>query len=279
VLLLVGVAFIMVGFAFKLALVPFHLWIPDVYQGAPVPVTAFVATVSKGAMFAALLRLFGPIEIRIGHSLFLMFATLAVASMIAGNLLALLQQNLKRLLAYSSIAHFGYLLVAFLASGTQAMVAVGFYLVAYFITTIGAFGVITILSSGGAEVETVNEYRGLAMRRPGASSVLTVMLLSLAGIPMTAGFVAKFYIALTAAGATLWTLLIVMLMTSGVGLFYYLRFIAAMYMQPGREMVAPAVVPRVSADLLLAALVGLLMWFGLYPGPLIRMIQAALAAA
>jgi NADH-quinone oxidoreductase subunit N len=279
VLLLGGVGFIMVGFAFKLALVPFHFWIPDVYQGAPAPVTGFVATVSKGAMFAALLRLFGPLDLRIGHSLFLMFAALAVASMIGGNLLALLQQNLKRLLAYSSIAHFGYLLVAFLASGTQAAVAVSFYLVAYFITTIGAFGVVTILSSGGAEVETVNEYRGLAVRRPGASGVLTIMLLSLAGIPMTAGFVGKFYIALTAAGATLWTLLIVMLVTSGVGLFYYLRFIAAMYMQPGREMVAAAVVPRVSAQLLLAALVGLLVWFGLYPGPLIRMIQAALAAA
>jgi len=279
VLVLGGVGFIMVGFAFKLALVPFHLWIPDVYQGAPAPVTGFVATVSKGAMFAALLRLFGPLDVRIGHSLFLMFATLAVASMIGGNLLALLQQNLKRLLAYSSIAHFGYLLVAFLASGTQAAVAVSFYLVAYFITTIGAFGVVTILSSGGAEIETVNEYRGLAVRRPGASSVLTIMLLSLAGIPMTAGFVGKFYVALTAAGATLWTLLIVMLVTSGVGLFYYLRFIAAMYMHPGREMVAAALVPRVSAQVLLAALVGLLVWLGLYPAPLIRLIQAALAAA
>src|SRR6185437_4084630 len=124
-----GVGLIIVGFGFKLALVPFHLWTPDVYQGAPAPVTAFVATVSKGAMFALLLRYFTVVDLRSHHVLVVVFAMLAIASMATGNLLALLQSNVKRLLAYSSIAHLGYLLVAFLASGTLAATAVTFYLV------------------------------------------------------------------------------------------------------------------------------------------------------
>ena len=223
VVALVGVGLIVVGFGFKLALVPFHLWTPDVYQGAPAPVTAFVATVSKGAMFAVLLRYFTIIDVRAHHTVFLIFAILAIASMVVGNLLALLQSNVKRLLAYSSIAHLGYLVVAFLASGALAATAITFYLVAYFVTTIGAFGVVTVLSSADSEAEDLDEYRGLFARRPWLSVVFTAMLLSLAGIPLTAGFVGKFYLTVAAGGAALWSLLIVMMITSGIGLFYYLR--------------------------------------------------------
>lgn len=275
VVVLVGVGLVIVGFGFKLALVPFHLWTPDVYQGAPAPVAAFVATVSKGAMFAVLLRYFTIIDVHAHHSVFLIFVILAIASMVAGNLLALLQNNVKRLLAYSSIAHLGYLLVAFLASGTLAATAITFYLVAYFVTMIGAFGVVTVLSSADREAEHLDEYRGLFARRPWLCAIFTAMLLSLAGIPLTAGFVGKFYLTMAAGGAALWSLLIVMMVTSGIGLFYYLRIIVAMFMEPaiaasaGRE---PSRLPLI-AGLTLWALSAALVFLGVYPAPLIRIIR------
>jgi len=274
---LAGVGLIVVGFGFKLALVPFHLWTPDVYQGAPAPVTAFVATVSKGAMFAVLLRYFSAVDLRAHHTLFLIFAILAIASMAAGNLLALLQRNVKRMLAYSSIAHLGYLLVAFLASGVLATTAITFYLVAYFVTMLGAFGVVTVLSSADGEAQELDEYRGLFARRPWLSAIFTAMLLSLAGIPLTAGFVGKFYLTVAAGGAALWSLLVVMMIASGIGLFYYLRVVVAMFMEPetaasaGRE---PAQVP-LAAGVTLVALTVALIWLGVYPAPLIRLIRIA----
>ncbi len=278
-IVLAGVGLIVVGFGFKLALVPFHLWTPDVYQGAPAPATAFVATVSKGAMFALLLRYFSAIDVRAHHALLLVFTILAIASMVGGNLLALQQRNVKRLLAYSSIAHLGYLVVAFLASGALAATAVTFYLVAYFITTLGAFGVVTVLSTGEREAEDLDDYRGLFVRRPWLAAVFTATLLSLAGIPLTAGFVGKFYLTVAAGGAALWSLLVVMMVTSGVGLFYYLRVVVAMYMQSAGEEVAGVTPPRVPlvAGMTLAALTVLLIWIGVYPGPLIAFIRLAVA--
>ena len=165
-LVLPGLALILTGFGFKLAVVPFHLWTPDVYQGAPAPVTAYIATVSKGAMFAVLLRYFygsGAHDLR---PVYLVFTIIAIASMFAGNILALLQSNVKRILAYSSIAHLGYLLVAFQASGDLGPTAVTFYLVAYFVTILGAFGVVSILSDGTRDADALEDYRGLFWRRP-----------------------------------------------------------------------------------------------------------------
>ncbi|HQZ38502.1 MAG TPA: NADH-quinone oxidoreductase subunit N [Vicinamibacterales bacterium] len=276
---LVGIGLIVVGFGFKLALVPFHLWTPDVYEGAPAPTTAFVATVSKGAMLAVLLRLFSEVDGRGHHALFLGFTVLATASMVGGNFLALLQRNVKRLLAYSSIAHLGYLLVAFLASGALAETAIAFYLVAYFVTMIGAFGVVAVLSTGEHDADSLDDYRGLAVRRPWLSAVFTAMLLSLAGIPLTAGFVGKFFLTVAGGGAALWPLLAVMMVTSGIGLFYYLRVIVAMYMQPVSESTAAAGTARVPlvAGLTLAALTILLVWLGVYPGPLIAFIRSAVS--
>jgi NADH-quinone oxidoreductase subunit N len=278
---LAGIGLIIVGFGFKLALVPFHLWTPDVYQGAPAPVTAFVATVSKGAMFALLVRYFSVVDLRSHRALVIAFTLLAIASMVVGNLLALLQSNVKRLLAYSSIAHLGYLLVAFLASGVLAATAVTFYLVAYFVTTLGAFGVVTVLSTGEREAESLDDYRGLLGRRPWLAALFTAMLLSLAGIPLTAGFVGKFYLTVAAGGAGLWPLLVVMMVTSGIGLFYYLRIIVTMCMEPATEPTAAMSTPRVPllAGLTLAALTMLLVWLGLYPGPLIALIRSAVAGA
>jgi NADH-quinone oxidoreductase subunit N len=277
VVALTGIGLIIVGFGFKLALVPFHLWTPDVYQGAPAPVTAFVATVSKGAMFALLLRYFTVVDLGSHHALVVVFSMLAIASMVAGNLLALLQSNVKRLLAYSSIAHLGYLLVAFLASGALAVTAVTFYLVAYFVTTLGGFGVVTVLSTGEREAESLEDYRGLLVRRPWLAALFTAMLLSLAGIPLTAGFVGKFYLTVAAGGAALWRLLVVMMVTSGIGLFYYLRVIVTMCMEPAGEPTAGVGVPRVPllAGVTLAALSVALVWLGIYPAPIIRLIRVA----
>jgi len=270
-----GIGLIVVGFGFKLALVPFHLWTPDVYQGAPAPVTAFVATVSKGAMFALLLRYAAAIDLRGHPALTAAFAAIAVASMIGGNVLALWQRNVKRLLAYSSIAHLGYLLLPFLAGGAIASAAVTFYLTAYFIMTLGAFGVVTVLSGADREAEDIDDYRGLFGRRPWVSAVFAAMLLSLAGIPLTAGFVAKFYLTVAAGQAALWRLLVVMMITSGIGLFYYLRVIVAMFMQPADAAPRPLDVPRIpiEAGLTLAVLLILLVWIGLYPGPLLALVR------
>ena len=194
IIALAGFAMLLVGIGFKLSLVPFHMWTPDVYQGAPAPVTAFLATVSKGAVFALLLRYFTHIRLDQYNSLLVLFSVIAVASMFVGNLLALLQNNVKRILAYASIAHFGYLLVAFLTTPGIAGQAVGYYLVAYFIATIGAFGVIGLGLERGTEAELIEDYRGLMWRKPVVGGVFMVMLLSMASIPLTAGFLGKFYV-------------------------------------------------------------------------------------
>lgn len=280
-LLLAGVGLLTVGIGFKLALAPFHMWTPDVYQGAPAPVTAFLATVSKGAVFALLFRYFSQAEIQVNSAVFLVFSAVSVLSMFAGNILALMQTNVKRILAYSSIAHLGYLLVAFLAAGTMASTAVAFYLVAYFVTTLGAFGVVTVLSSGETEAEALDEYRGLFWRRPWLAGFFSVMLLSLAGIPLTAGFVGKFYVMAAGVGSALWFLVAALVINSVIGLFYYLRIIAAMYIQPAGQIQAAVEGPRlpVAAGLVFAALAALLLWLGVYPGPFIGLIQAALSGS
>lgn len=278
VVALVGIALIVVGFGFKLALVPFHLWTPDVYQGAPAPVTALVATVSKGAMLALLLRFFAGVDVTAGSALFTIFSAIAIASMVAGNLLALLQDHVKRILAYSSIAHLGYLIVAFLASGMLAASATAFYLVTYFIAMIGAFGVITVLSGGEGDLDRLADFQGLFARRPWLATVMAGMLLSLAGIPFTAGFVGKFYVTVAAGSAALWALLVVMMITSGIGLFYYLRIVVAMFMQD--EAASPASVPSgvpITAGIVLAALTVLLVGIGVYPAPFIALARSMLA--
>jgi len=274
VIVYAGMAMIIVGIGFKLAVVPFHMWTPDVYEGAPAPVTAFIATVSKGAVFALLLRYFTLVDVRLNGSLFLIFTVIAIASMFFGNLLALLQNNVKRILAYSSIAHFGYLLIAFLASKEYAFMAVSFYLSAYFVTTLGAFGIITVLSGSQREIDRIEDYLGMAFRRPWLSGVFIAMLLSLAGIPLTAGFIGKFYIAKAGIGSSLWLLVIMLVINSAIGLFYYLRVVVALFREPdGNEhSVAPLKV-SLADGITLAVLTILLLWIGVYPATLIELIQ------
>ena len=266
-----GVVMMLVGVGFKLALVPFHMWTPDIYQGAPAPVTAFIATASKTAVVAVLLRFFRPVALDQTSALFLTFAAVSVASMLAGNLLALRQDNVKRILAYSSIAHLGYILVAFLATGKSATVAVSFYLVAYTATNLAAFGVVSALSDAKGEAEDIAAYRGLGARRPWLAAVFTVALFSLAGIPLTVGFIAKFFLVTAGASASLWVLLVVLVVASTIGLYYYTRIIVAMYARkPGDEPLGRAAVPT---GIVLACLTATLLWLGVYPRPLIDLIE------
>ena len=267
-------ALLVVGIGFKLAIVPFHLWAADVYQGAPAPTTAFIATVSKGAMFALLVRYFVPLNASAGPAQFWMFGVLAIASMFIGNLLALLQNNLKRMLAYSSIAHIGYLMVAFVAGGELAVTAVTFYLVAYFVTTLAAFGVISALSTGQREFESLSDYEALAWRRPWTATVLSISLFSLAGIPLTAGFIGKFYVIAAGANMRMWALLIILVVNGAIGLYYYLRTILMLYRRPAEPLPGPAaVVPlHLAAGVVVTVMTLLLLWLGMYPAPLIQLI-------
>lgn len=278
-LLAAGMGLVLIGIGFELALVPFHMWVPDVYEGAPAPSTAFIATVSKGSVVALFLRLFGPANIHSNGALFSALSVIAIASMFGGNLLALVQDNVKRILAYSSIAHLGYLLVAFLAGGAQASVTATFYLVTYFLPVLIAFGVIGVLSTSSRDADAMDDYRGLLWRRPGLAGILTLALFSLASIPLTAGFVGKIYILITSVGSALWLLSISLVASSVIGLFYYLRIIVAMYRQPLPQEEEGLAVPRVSVEggLVLAVLTLVLVGLGLYPPPLIRMIEAVVA--
>jgi NADH-quinone oxidoreductase subunit N len=274
--LLSGIVLTVTGIGFKLGVVPFHLWTPDVYQGAPAPATAFVATTSKSAMVALLLRYFylsGTLQYR---AVFLVFSVIAIASMCAGNLLALQQRNVKRILAYSSIAHFGYILVAFLAGGTIAIEAVSFYLVAYTVTILAAFGIVTVLSGSERDADDLEDYRGLFWRRPVIAGVFTAALLSLAGIPATMGFVGKFYVLASGAAVAAWPLIIILVVTSVAGLFYYLRIVVALYAAPPEHAVPIQMVSRGGAFVLLMLAI-LLIWFGVYPTPLINLIRTTMA--
>jgi NADH-quinone oxidoreductase subunit N len=279
-LLLSGVVLIITGIGFKLALVPFHMWTPDVYQGAPAPVTAFVATVSKGGMFALLLRYFNQSGANHFTSVLLVFSIIAIASMLAGNLLALFQNNVKRILAYSSIAHMGYLLVALDVGGPMGTDAVVFYLVAYFVMTLGAFAVVTVLSEQHRDADQLEDYRGLFWRRPILALVFTAMLLSLAGIPLTAGFLGKFYIVAAGAAVGAWSLILILAITSTIGLFYYLRIVAALYQQPadGYQTSQPLPRRKPAATMALAALTVILVWLGVYPALLLKVIQTAIGS-
>ncbi len=278
-LLLTGILLLLAGVAFKLSLVPFHLWTPDVYQGAPLCTTAVLATLAKAAVAAVLLRLLLLSGWTRYEVLFPALAAIAVASMLAGNLLALLQENLKRLLAFSAIAHFGYLLVILLAlqAGSPAPAATeswAFYLCAYLASTLAAFAVLLRLSVQQERVQ-LDQLRGLFWRRPALAAVMAAAMISLAGIPMSVGFIGKFYIVTLAVEETLWLLLLVVVMASAIGLFFYLRVVLIMSRSP--VSAAPGY-PRTAAinwlsRLAIGSLGLLIVGLGLYPAPLIELLQ------
>lgn len=275
----IGVGMMLIGLAFKLSLVPFHLWTPDVYEGAPAPVAAFLATASKVAVFAMLLRLYQVSPAAAGGWLNDLLTLIAIASILFGNLLALLQNNLKRLLGYSSIAHFGYLLVALIASKGLAVEAVGVYLATYVLTSLGAFGVITLMSTpySGRDADALYEYRGLFWRRPYLTAVLTVMMLSLAGIPLTAGFIGKFYVVAAGVQSQQWWLLGALVLGSAIGVFYYLRVMVTLFMvEPNlRRHDAPLHWGQQAGGLMLLFVALLAFVLGVYPQPLLELVQHA----
>ena len=278
-LLQIGFGMMLIGLAFKLSLAPFHLWTPDVYQGAPAPVAAFLATAAKVAVFAVLLRLYQVSPATDGGWLNDLLAVMAIASILIGNLLALLQSNLKRLLGYSSIAHFGYLVIALIASGGIAVEAIGVYLATYVLTTLGAFGVVTLMSTPfkGRDADALYQYRGLFWRRPYLTAVLAVMMLSLAGIPLTAGFIGKFYIIMAGVESQLWWLLGALILGSAIGLYYYLRVMVTMFLvEPGtRRRDAPMNWGQHAGGIMLLLIALLVFVLGVYPQPLLELVQQA----
>jgi len=223
-------------------------------------------------MFALLVRFFVPSGVHHQMPLELIFALVAIASMLFGSLAALLQDNVKRILAYSSIAHMGYLLVAFLATGERAIFAVSFYLTAYFVTILAAFGVMILLSTDEKEADRIADYRGLFWRRPWLGAIMTAALLSLAGVPLTVGFIGKFYLVLAGVSSTLWLLVFTLVLSSSISLFYYLRIIVSIYSLPAEP--APSLGAfSVSGGAALAIVAVLLIGLGIYPTPAIRIIE------
>ncbi len=236
-LIVVGGMLLVIGLFFKLSLAPFHLWTPDVYEGAPAPVGAFLATAAKVAVFAVLVR-FAILEsksVLASTSFVITLIVVACISMMVGNLLALKQNNIKRMLGYSSIAHFGYLLLLVLVGGQKFGIE-GFavYLAIYVMTSLAAFGVVTLMShaDGKRDADMLNDYRGLFWRRPYLASIFTLALFSLAGIPLTAGFIGKFYVVTAAVGAGFWGWigLIFVVLGSSIGIFFYLRTIISLFL-------------------------------------------------
>ena len=279
VMLIAGFGFVTVGVGFKLGIVPFHMWTADVYEGAPLPVTSFIATVSKGGVVALLVRFFSMVNGYQYDSLINTFTVLIIASMFVGNFLALQQKNLKRLLAYSSISHLGYLLVAFLAGGKLGIEAVSFYLVSYFITTVGSFGILTYLSDKDRDAELLDDYKGLFWRRPWTAIGLSAMLLSLAGIPLTAGFVGKFYVVAAGVSSNTWLLVIMLVVNSAIGLYYYIRIIATMCdRENGHEPALAQLSPTIYliSGFSVAVVTIALLWVGIFPGGLMALIRSLL---
>jgi len=279
-LLITGMGIMIVAIGFKLALVPFHLWAADVYQGAPAPVTTFIATVSKIGVFAVLLRFAQTVGLQQYPIATIIFSAIAIISMLVGNLLALQQQNIKRLLAYSSIAHFGYLIVAFLPGNKAGVEASAFYLLAYSVTLLAAFGVVTVLSTRQKDADELQTYQGLFWRNPVMALVLTVALLSLAGIPITAGFIGKFYVLTTGVEQGLWFPVVMLVVTSVIGLYYYLRIISTLFAASPADIVKHKTLHPFFYTAMYAALIALvllLFWLGIFPGIAIDGVRQFLA--
>jgi NADH-quinone oxidoreductase subunit N len=268
-----AMALMFVGLGFKVAIAPFHVWTPDVYEGAPAPVVGFMSTAPKAAAFAVLLRVVFAINAP-GRFWFLWVA--AALSMTLGNIGALVQSNVKRLLAYSSIAHAGYLLVAFAMTSQENSVvgisAAMFYTAAYAAMNVGAFAVVSHFANSGERYVTLDDYEGLGRTSPVLAATLTVFLLSLIGIPMTGGFFAKFYVFSAALRSNLIWLTIIGVLNSAIGAYYYLRIIVMMYMREARKEVPVA---RVSVGLASALAISMLatLYLGILPNRVLQIAQ------
>jgi NADH-quinone oxidoreductase subunit N len=285
-LLKLGLALILIGLGFKVAIAPFQIWTPDVYEGAPTPVTALFAAGPKAAAFALLLRIFATVPAATEYW-FWAFWILAALTMFAGNLGALVQNNVKRLLAYSSIAHAGYILVAFAAvtgmasnestenlGGVPAYAAVLFYLLSYALVKVGAFTIVSQLGGKDEKYVTLEDYAGLSQRHPVAAAALSLFLLSLLGLPVTAGFFGKFYVFKAAVNSNLIWLAVLMAVNSIIGAYYYLKVIVAMYMREPSEdsaTTAPVSFPLTVNVVLAVSAIGT-VYFGLFPNQVLKLL-------
>jgi len=266
-----GLALVLAGFAFKVGAFPFHMWIPDVYQGAPTPVTAFMATGAKAAAFSVLILIFSRRAGAEGLLFRDMISILAAGSMITGNLLAIVQQNVKRMLAYSSIAHAGYMLVGIASGNLNGSDGVTFYLVSYLFMLIGALGIVSILEEKEEKHLSYSDYAGLSSRSPLLAGLLALFLFSLAGLPPFGGFFGKYFVFVSAIEADLTWLAILGVLSSLAGVYYYIRLVKVIYFEEG-EGLRPGTVPRlVIAALAVAALVNLQL--GLLPSTVISLIH------
>jgi NADH-quinone oxidoreductase subunit N len=281
--LLPAAVMIFAGLGFKLSVVPFHMWTPDVYDGAPAPVTGYLASVAKGAVFVVLLRLFLDADLFRYRILVEITGLLAIFSMLAGNLLALLQTNIKRMLAYSSIAHIGYLMIVFMVCINAdkqglAIEAAIYYLIAYIATTIAAFGLLTLISTRPAERENIQlqQVSGLFWRQPLLACLMLVALLSLAGIPLTAGFIAKFYLVNAAVNGHNWVLLFTLVVGSSIGIYYYLRVIYYMTRRPEEHPSAPRPISQWRGRILSGVLIAGILLLGIVPQSLMHYLRAIL---
>ena len=274
---LLAVAMVLIGLGFKVSAAPFHVWTPDVYQGAPAPVVALMSTAPKAAAFAVLLRFLFNAAPSLHREWVILIYLLAVASMTIGNLGALLQRDVKRLLAYSSIAHAGYLLVAFTAAKHEAVAGALFYTAAYAAMNVGAFLVLTELSGYGEGSRTLDDFTGMAQRKPGLSALLAFFLLSLIGIPFTGGFFGKFYAFSAATGSGHVWLAIIGLANSGVACFYYLRLLAALYARPLADSLGSVNTRKLTfpAGLALAGSALATLALGIAPGHMLNLVQRA----
>lgn len=284
-LLLFATILIAVGFAFKLAVVPFHMWTPDVYQGAPTSVTAFMAVASKAASFGAFLRVFieGLGGLKANWSA--IFLLLCIATLVLGNIVALVQTNVKRMLAYSSIAHAGYALIGVVAAGrfsgptgsAHGVASVLLYIALYAFMTFGAFAIVAMLRKGGLEGEEIEDFTGLAKRHPVAALLMLVFMVSLAGLPPTAGFIGKLYVFMAAVEAGMTWLAVLALVFAAISAYYYLRLVMVMYMrEPGAlTSSSPRLVMSPTLSIVLACAIAGVVLFGIYPNPLANLAAQA----
>ncbi len=274
-LIIIGAALLVVGFGFKISAVPFHMWAPDVYQGAPAPVTAFMSSGPKAATFAAFLRVFNEALPSMQADWWQIFWILSVMTMTVGNIMALRQTDVKRMLAYSSIAHAGYILMGFTTGDWFGVSAILFYMLVYTFMNIGVFAVVTIVARKNEEKTTFEDYTGLGYKHPIIGVTLVVLLFSLIGIPPTAGFVGKFYIFMSALQQGYVWLVIIAVVNSVISVFYYLRLTIVMYMTEGTTEALPSL--SLSPSLVTALIISIYgsLWLGVMPSSYITFAQAA----
>src|SRR5215510_9111306 len=274
---LLAMALLLVGFAFKVSAVPFHMWTPDAYEGAPSPVTGFMSTGVKAAAFAAFARVFlsalEPLRGQWSDAL----QAIAIATMIVGTVVGVTQSNVKRMLAYSSIAHAGYLLVALISANDLGKGAILFYLLTYAVTNLGAFGVVGLIERADGSGDKISDYAGLWNVRPGLAAMMSIFLLSLGGFPPFAGFIAKWYVFTAAIKAGYTWLAIVGVLTSVISIFFYLRVVVMMYMTPATAPTTILSTPRVAGVALVVSAI-LVIYLGILPARVLNLAAASIGS-